>query len=59
MAFHQLFFGGVFGWHPHLQQELGRTLVEGFVHSTATQAIFKFGKMLLRREHGPVPRLHC
>jgi hypothetical protein len=49
-AFHQFFCGGVFGWHPHLQRDLGTTLASysiGFAHYVATQAICKFGKILL------------
>jgi hypothetical protein len=47
---------------PHLQQELGGTLETysiGSAHSAKTQAICKFGKMLLRHEHGLVPMILC
>ena len=42
VAFHQFFCGSVFGWHPHIQQELGITLVAhstGSTHSATTQDI--------------------
>jgi hypothetical protein len=59
---HQLFFSGVFGWHSHLQQDLGGTLVAysvGFAYTMTTQDICQLGKIPLWHGHGPVPRLHC
>jgi hypothetical protein len=53
VAFPKLFCGGVLGLHTHLQQEMGITLVSysiGYAHSATTQAIYKFGKMILRHE---------
>jgi hypothetical protein len=47
VAFHQLFCGGVFGRHYHIQQELSQTLATHSTcsaHSATTQAICKFGK---------------
>jgi hypothetical protein len=42
VTLHQFLCGGISGWHPHLQQELGRTLASysiGPSHSVTTQAI--------------------
>ena len=62
VTIHQYFCSGVFGWHSHLQQDLGITLVAYSTyssHPTATQAICQHGKILLRHGQGLVPRLHC
>jgi hypothetical protein len=61
MNFHQYFCSGVFGWHPHIQQDLGGTLASylaGSAHPLVAQTIYKLGKMILWHGHGPLIRLH-
>jgi hypothetical protein len=60
-TFHKYFCSGVYGCHPHLQQDLGRALASystGSTHPATTQAIFQLGKMILPHGHGTLPKLH-
>ena len=46
-TFHQYFCSGVSGCHPHIQQDLGRTLVAysaGFAHPKVAKSICQLGK---------------
>jgi hypothetical protein len=58
---HQLFCGGISGWHPHLKQNLGgahATYSVGFEHFATAQAICQLGKILIWHEQGPILGLH-
>jgi hypothetical protein len=46
---HQSFCSDVFGWHSHLQKDLGRTLATysiGFAHPVVAQDIHQLGKII-------------
>jgi hypothetical protein len=50
VTFHQYFCSGVSGLHPHLQQDLGKTLAAysaGSKNLAVAQAICENGKMIL------------
>jgi hypothetical protein len=53
VTFHQYFCSGISGQHPHLQQDLGRTMATystSSSHPATTLDIFQLGKIILR--HG-------
>lgn len=59
---HKLFCGHIFEWHPHLQQNLGKTSITHLTkpkHSMETKALCQYIEMIIIHEKNLVSRIHC
>jgi len=61
MTIQKIFCGGLFGWHPHLQLDLGKSLVAhstGPEHPTKEQGIYQHRQMLIHHENNLILEIH-